>query len=87
MSSAAKLAAKAGDAAKPAFAAALTDGEDFELAFAVSPEDGRRLLATQPIPGIMLAHVGEFLADKQYLLEESGSRRTLEPRGFEHGFQ
>jgi thiamine-monophosphate kinase len=66
---------------------ALCDGEDFELAFAVSPEDGRRLIATQPIPSVTLVHVGEFLADKQYLLEAKGQRRLLEPRGFEHVFQ
>ena len=61
---------------------ALSDGEDFELAFAVSPADGRCLIQTQPIPGITLVHVGEFLADKQYLLEEKGKRRPLEPKGF-----
>jgi thiamine-monophosphate kinase len=73
--------------ALPPLEHALSDGEDFELAFAVSPEDGRRLVTTQPIPGITLAHVGEFLADKHYLLEENGRRRPLEPRGFAHRFQ
>src|SRR6266436_780178 len=33
----------------------LSDGEDFELVFAVSPEEGRRLIDTQPIAGITLA--------------------------------
>jgi thiamine-monophosphate kinase len=66
---------------------ALSDGEDFELAFAVSPEDGRRLVATQPIAGISLAHVGEFIGGEQFLLEENGRRRALEPRGFEHAFE
>jgi thiamine-monophosphate kinase len=66
---------------------ALSDGEDFELAFAVSPEDGRRLIATQPIAGINLTQVGEFLAEKKYLLDEKGVRRRLEPRGFVHGFE
>ncbi|MCI0642750.1 MAG: thiamine-phosphate kinase, partial [Gemmataceae bacterium] len=41
---------------------ALSDGEDFELAFAVAPDDGRLLLATQPIAGITLVRVGEFLS-------------------------
>src|SRR4051794_30722147 len=40
---------------------ALGDGEDFELAFAVSPEDGERLVRTQPVAGITLARVGEFV--------------------------
>jgi thiamine-monophosphate kinase len=65
---------------------AFADGEDFELAFAVSPEDGQRLLQTQPVSGITLVHIGEFTADKQYLLEEKGKRRPLAPRGFEHSF-
>ncbi len=30
---------------------ALGDGEDFELAFAVAPEDGRKLVETQPVAG------------------------------------
>src|SRR5205823_2681084 len=29
---------------------ALTDGEDFELFFAVSPEEGRRLIGSSPLP-------------------------------------
>lgn len=66
---------------------ALTDGEDFELAFAVSPEDGRRLIDSQPVPGITLVHVGEFLAEREYLLEEASKRRPLEPRGFVHAFE
>ncbi len=55
---------------------ALGDGEDFELVFAVSPEDGRRLLATQPVPGITLAHLGECVADGLWIEE---TRRTSPP--------
>ena len=62
---------------------ALGDGEDFELAFAVSPEDGAKLLRDQPVPGIQLAHVGEFIADG-FWLEEKGTRRRLEPKGWVH---
>jgi thiamine-monophosphate kinase len=62
---------------------ALSDGEDFELAFAVSPAAGRRLLEEQPVPGVALAHVGECVADG-YWLEEAGARRPLEPRGYVH---
>ncbi len=63
---------------------ALSDGEDFELAFATSPEDGARLLATQPVPGVTLCHVGVFTAEPAYLLEEAGVRAALPPRGFAH---
>jgi thiamine-monophosphate kinase len=66
---------------------ALGDGEDFELAFAVDPADGERLLKTQPIPGITLAHVGIFVAETSLFLEDAGTRRRIEPRGFVHQFE
>ena len=62
---------------------ALGDGEDFELAFAVAPEDGRALLASQPAPGLTLIHVGEFVPSGLWL-EENGVRRALEPKGYVH---
>jgi thiamine-monophosphate kinase len=62
---------------------ALTDGEDFELALTVSPEDGRHLIETQPVPGITLARIGEVV-ERGLWLEEAGQRRTLEPRGYVH---
>jgi thiamine-monophosphate kinase len=65
---------------------ALGDGEDFELAFTVNPEDGAKLLRSQPIAGLTLAHVGEFVAEAQLLLEEHGVRRVIAPRGYAHSF-
>jgi thiamine-monophosphate kinase len=62
---------------------ALGDGEDFELAFAVSPEDGQALLQRQPVAGVTLEHVGECVAAGLWL-EEGGQRRPLEPRGYVH---
>jgi thiamine-monophosphate kinase len=62
---------------------ALSDGEDFELAFAVTPEDGHTLLATQPVAGITLAHVGEFV-EAGLWLEEGETRRALPPAGYVH---
>ena len=62
---------------------ALGDGEDFELVFAVSPDDGRSLLKTQPVPGITLTHVGECVESGLWL-EEGGQRQPLEPRGYVH---
>jgi thiamine-monophosphate kinase len=62
---------------------ALGDGEDFELVFAVTGEDGQRLLTTQPIPGITLHHIGKCV-DSGLWLEEGGQRRPLPPRGFVH---
>ncbi|HEX5272786.1 MAG TPA: thiamine-monophosphate kinase, partial [Gemmataceae bacterium] len=63
---------------------ALGDGEDFELAFAVSPADGERLLGTQPVDGITLHHVGECLGGPGLWLEEGGRRRPRPPAGYVH---
>jgi thiamine-monophosphate kinase len=65
---------------------ALSDGEDFELAFAVAADDGERLLRTQPVPGINLYHVGEFVAGTGMTLIEHGQRRVLPPTGYTHPF-
>lgn len=65
---------------------ALSDGEDFELVFTVSPADGERLLREQPVPGITIARIGEILAEG-YRLERGGSREPLEPRGYEHALR
>jgi thiamine-monophosphate kinase len=65
---------------------ALTDGEDFELAFAVDDAAGERLLRTQPIPGITLAHIGVFVEEVALFLEVAGTRRRITPRGFVHDF-
>jgi thiamine-monophosphate kinase len=62
---------------------ALGDGEDFELVFAVAPEEGAELLRRQPVPGITLAHIGDCVAEGLWL-EEAGQRRPLEPHGYVH---
>ncbi len=62
---------------------ALVDGEDFELVLAVAPADGRELLQRQPVEGIRLVHIGECV-DQGLWLEEHGTRRPLEPRGYVH---
>jgi thiamine-monophosphate kinase len=64
---------------------ALADGEDFELVFAVSPDDARALLRTQPVPGVTLAAVGECV-EAGLWLEEGGARRRLAPAGYVHSF-
>jgi thiamine-monophosphate kinase len=68
---------------KSALDHALTDGEDFELAFAVAPADGLRLLEGQPIPGIYLTPIG-VCVEAGLCLVENGVRRALEPGGYEH---
>lgn len=65
---------------------ALGDGEDFELVLALTPADAQRLLATQPIPGITLAHIGECLPTG-YWLETQGLRTPLAPQGYVHALR
>lgn len=62
---------------------ALADGEDFELVFTVTPEDGQRLLNDNPILGITLVHIGE-MTQEGYWLDRSGNREPLAPRGYVH---
>ena len=62
---------------------ALGDGEDFELVIAVAPDDARLLLATQPVEGIKLYHIGECV-EQGLWLEEGGRRQPLEPLGYVH---
>jgi thiamine-monophosphate kinase len=62
---------------------ALGDGEDFELAFAVSAEEGRRLLETQPTGDVRLTHLGEFVENGLWL-EKNGVRQPLPPTGYVH---
>src|SRR5262245_15016314 len=65
---------------------ALGDGEEFEVLFAVSPDEGRRLLAEQPVAGVTLTHIGECVAEGMWL-EIAGRREKLEPRGYVHAFE
>ena len=60
---------------------ALGDGEDFELVFAVSPDDGRKLLADPPVPG--LVKIGECVESGLWL-EAQGQRKPLAPTGWVH---
>lgn len=66
---------------------ALGDGEDFELAFAVSPEDGKRLFETQPLKNVRLSWIGLCTAEPGMFLESQGSRAPLEKAGFTHDFR
>ncbi len=61
----------------------LGDGEDFELLFTVSPEDGERLHSTQSVDGITLYHVGE-IAETGLWLEAAGGRSELPRLGYVH---
>jgi len=76
-------AAKDMNDGRPPLVHALGDGEDFELVFAVSPADGGRLIDTQPVEGVMLTPIGEFV-DSGLWVESAGNRQPLEPHGYIH---
>lgn len=63
---------------RPALDHALSDGEDFELLAAVAPGCPRG------IPGVELFAIGGVTASGFQLQMSDGSRRDLEPKGFEH---
>jgi thiamine-monophosphate kinase len=66
---------------------ALGDGEDFELAFAVAVEDGWKLIETQPVAGVTLTKIGEFVVENRLWIEENGMRRVLSSSGYVHALE
>lgn len=64
---------------------ALSDGEDFELVFTVSPADGARLLTGDHAGELQLFKIGEIVETGLWLTE-NGTRHPLAARGWQHGF-
>ncbi len=86
ISRAAKAAARKGDAAKPAFVAALTDGEDFELLFTVASRDAVPLLDAwkEKFPGLKLSCIGKIIAGEGIQLRDQTGIRPLTAHGYVH---
>ena len=57
---------------------ALSDGEDYELIFAVSPENVPLLKKAWPFPAVPLSRIGRFVAKKE--IEEENKHK----KGFDH---
>ena len=73
-------------AAAAGLEAALTDGEDFELLFAVSEADAAKLLAAPPV-ACGLTRVGRIAAGAGVTVRDAAGRTLLFPRtGYEHGY-
>lgn len=62
---------------------ALSDGEDFELLLAMSPDEAHRVIAEQPLE-IPVTIVGEFVEQSGLWQRESGQLTPLAARGFLH---
>lgn len=86
ISRAAKVNAKRGDAAKPAFVAALTDGEDFELLFTVASRDAVPLLDAwkKQFPDIKLSCIGRIVSGEGIRLRDQTGIRPLQAHGYVH---
>jgi thiamine-monophosphate kinase len=64
---------------------ALSDGEDFELILAVPPESATHMVAEQPLAGVLLTDIGEFVSERGLWQRDGAGRTTpLAPRGWEH---
>jgi thiamine-monophosphate kinase len=86
ISRAAKEHAKRGDAAKPAFVAALTDGEDFELLFTVAGRKAVPLLDAwkEKFPKLKLSCIGKIVAGSGLRLRDQTGVRPLTAHGYVH---
>jgi thiamine-monophosphate kinase len=86
VSRAAKLRAKQGPAAKPAFAAALTDGEDFELLFTIAGQDAVKLLDAwrKKFPNLRLSCIGKIIAGGGILIRDKSGSHQLDAGGYAH---
>lgn len=86
ISRAAKEIARRGDAAKPAFVAALTDGEDFELLFTVASQHAVPLLDAWKVrfPDVKLSCIGKIIAAPGIRLRDQTGVRPLTAHGYVH---
>jgi thiamine-monophosphate kinase len=82
VSRAAKLRARE----KPAFAAALTDGEDFELLFTVASGDAVKLLDAwkKKFPKLKLSCIGKIIAGDGIILRDKTGTQKLDAHGYVH---
>jgi thiamine-monophosphate kinase len=86
ISRAAKDMAKRGAAAKPAFVAALTDGEDFELLFTVAGKTAVPLRDAwqRQFPKLKLSCIGKIVAGDGIRLRDETGVRPLTAHGYVH---
>jgi thiamine-monophosphate kinase len=86
VSRAAKLQSKTNSTAKPAFAAALTDGEDFELLFTVASKHAVKLLDAwkKKFPKLKLSCIGKIVAGEGILVRDQTGAHKLHIRGYTH---
>jgi thiamine-monophosphate kinase len=86
VSRAAKLAARGNSSAKPAFVAALTDGEDFELLFTVASKDAVKLLDAwkKKFPKVKLSCIGKIVSGDGILIRDKSGSHKFNAHGYVH---
>lgn len=86
ISRAAKATSRKGDAAKPTFVAALTDGEDFELLFTVASKTAVPVLDAwkKQFPKVKLSCIGKIIAGEGIRLRDQTGIRPLTAHGYVH---
>ncbi len=86
ISAAARRAAKAGGSAKPPLAAALTDGEDFELLFTVPSRQAVPLLDgwKARFPQLRLTCIGKITGKEGLVICDRHGARPLSDHGYVH---
>lgn len=86
ISRAAREVSKRGDAAKPAFVAALTDGEDFELLFTIASRSAVPLLDAwkNKFPDVKLSCIGKIIAGEGLRLRDKTGVRPFTAHGYVH---
>lgn len=86
ISRAARLAAQKSSTAKPAIAAALTDGEDFELLFTVAGRNAVKLLDAwkRQFSKLRLSCIGKITAGSGITLRDKTGPHKLDIGGYEH---
>jgi thiamine-monophosphate kinase len=86
ISRAARQAARLSSSAKPPLAAALTDGEDYELLFTVAGRDAVPLLDAwkKAFPSLKLTCIGKITAAPGLTLIDKQGRRPLTADGYVH---
>ncbi len=82
----AKLAAKKSSTAKPAFVAALTDGEDFELLFTIASKDAVKLLDgwKKKFPKLRLSCIGKIVSGDSITIRDKSGSHKFNAHGYVH---
>jgi thiamine-monophosphate kinase len=86
VSRAAKLRARESSSARPAFAAALADGEDFELLLTVASPDAVKLLDgwKKKFPKLQLSCIGKIVPGQGITIRDKHGTQKLDAHGYAH---